>query len=1000
MADIGRLVAELKMVDSSGPVIDSITRKLSALESKFSRTGNQFDRYAEQLQENQLRSVNQRIDRLKAIPPNQITPRNLSDYQSLTAEFDYLTKTLSRNASIDIDTKPASQKINLLQNEIRKLSSIPKSAITPVQIQSLEKAKSELSNLKSSLRGLSEGDVLGRLFSNTQAIYSMSDALRTVGINVGPLRHGLAAFANEMSPLQIEMLGFASATLVAGVEVAKFINKGIDFNRFVGGFEFLAQRAKMVPETLLSSLQVASRGIISNYDLIGSANKAMLLKVSANEEQMGRLLEQAVARGRIMGISAAESFDRIATGIGRLSPRILDDLGIVTGGIATYTDYAKSIGKVYADLTEADKRAALVNRVIKEQIPIVDDARDEWDRLTVSIENYINAQARRVAQDAGKIIVPGTTSNVSGFINQQTAATEAQIRFSQALSKAGIYDMFQFQNMQVGPNQIPFSEKDIRSIFPKATDEDLRKLSVAKTLFFALNQSVETLNKTGNLENFNKQFSKLIQLLENLGKKQPDFKSLSDSVRSAGTLSNSLIINEPEIQDKLTKIQEQINADAIAIGTKLGKAAKDSYLSQQTKAFEELQRQLVITNPSLSDAALAIAILGDNAQKNKDYVLNFKTVLEQLGDAAKDTYTKAISAAQSSLNALIPKVGVDRALTAVDEQVNRVNKTMQLGSLFGWTKTVDGTKQLTRELLKAGDANDRFVDGLTKTNTSLSTTQKTVDALANSIENLIDQSISSTTGLVDFKTFGLPEGQNPHGFDPNGPAQNFGRMWDVAVNGMQSQWWGVLRDKGLIPQDVIDQGEGALKAFADRSARAFQKGTDLSMLDKDALKQQVIEQAIRDKNIQDLRAQILAELTNDKDVSKKYGVSKKQLERSANKVIAPDALGISADSSDFEGLGKSVATGIKTGFEDEIKNQNISEKLYVAWHDNLLSDKSLVKFAEIGTSLGESVSGAFVSAMRKGVGNLRQEMAKLIAPEVARELRARDAGRAPLDATA
>ena len=121
MADIGRLVAELKMVDSSGPVIDSITRKLSALESKFSRTGNQFDRYAEQLQENQLRSVNQRIDRLKAIPPNQITPRNLSDYQSLTAEFDYLTKTLSRNASIDIDTKPASQKINLLQNEIRKL---------------------------------------------------------------------------------------------------------------------------------------------------------------------------------------------------------------------------------------------------------------------------------------------------------------------------------------------------------------------------------------------------------------------------------------------------------------------------------------------------------------------------------------------------------------------------------------------------------------------------------------------------------------------------------------------------------------------------------------------------------------------------------------------------------------------------------------------------------------------------------------------------------------
>ena len=114
---------------------------------------------------------------------------------------------------------------------------------------------------------------------------------------------------------------------------------------------------------MLATLRNASQGTISDYDLMLSANRAMMLGVAQNSDEMTKLLEVAMRRGQAMGLSTQQAFNDIVTGIGRASPMILDNLGIVINATETYEAYARSIGVAADTLTKAQQTRALVQAV-------------------------------------------------------------------------------------------------------------------------------------------------------------------------------------------------------------------------------------------------------------------------------------------------------------------------------------------------------------------------------------------------------------------------------------------------------------------------------------------------------------------------------------------------------------------------------------------------------------------------------------------------------------
>lgn len=164
-------------------------------------------------------------------------------------------------------------------------------------------------------------------------------------------------------------IGLAATAMVVqsvtryGVEAAKMATANAAVE---SSFRDLASTAGQSSDEMLGALKNASGGAISEYDLMLSANRAMMLGVADTAQEMAGLLDIARRRGQAMGLSTTQAFNDIVTGLGRGSALILDNLGIVLDLEDTYEQYAATLGKTSAQLTDVEKKQAMVNSVMAE----------------------------------------------------------------------------------------------------------------------------------------------------------------------------------------------------------------------------------------------------------------------------------------------------------------------------------------------------------------------------------------------------------------------------------------------------------------------------------------------------------------------------------------------------------------------------------------------------------------------------------------------------------
>ena len=224
---------------------------------------------------------------------------------------------------------------------------------------------------------------------------------------------------------------------------------GAQADRLYTSFENLAGTTAPL---MLEKLRTASRGTISDMSLLQSANRAMMLGVTKDTDTMVKLLEVAMARGAAMGLSARQAFNDLMTGIGRASPLILDNLGIVTGGQKVYDDYAASIGKTAKELDDLEKRQALVNLVLQNTTPLVEDnlmiherARAATENLKVEIGLYL-AELTRIPD-----VLADVAQRTADVISATRSAVIVMQPYNDVLSRqARILDEMEFQRRIVG----------------------------------------------------------------------------------------------------------------------------------------------------------------------------------------------------------------------------------------------------------------------------------------------------------------------------------------------------------------------------------------------------------------------------------------------------------------------------------------------------------------------------------------------------------------------
>lgn len=189
-------------------------------------------------------------------------------------------------------------------------------------------------------------------------------------------------------------------------------------------FKDLAMQAGASGDAILDALRTASRGSVADADLMLSANRAMLLGVADNVEEFGQLMSIAEARGKAMGLSTTQAFSDIVTGIGRMSPMILDNLGIVIDGEAAYASYAASVGKAASQLSDAEQKQALLNQVVASSRDIVaannvagENMVDQFERMDAAIQNA------KVA--LGELFAPAVAQIAQNIADATIAVTDA-----------------------------------------------------------------------------------------------------------------------------------------------------------------------------------------------------------------------------------------------------------------------------------------------------------------------------------------------------------------------------------------------------------------------------------------------------------------------------------------------------------------------------------------------------------------------------------------------
>ena len=164
-------------------------------------------------------------------------------------------------------------------------------------------------------------------------------------------------------------IGRIAAGVLARDVIRGLINVGSEAIQLGGKLETLQAgfnklKWRVDDENLsLTTLRDAVKGTVSDVDLLKTANNALALGLPV--DRLNELFSAAQIVGAVMGRSTLDAVNDLATGIGRQSRLILDNLGIIVDVDVAYDEFAKTLGKTANELSDGERKTAFMNYAIK-----------------------------------------------------------------------------------------------------------------------------------------------------------------------------------------------------------------------------------------------------------------------------------------------------------------------------------------------------------------------------------------------------------------------------------------------------------------------------------------------------------------------------------------------------------------------------------------------------------------------------------------------------------
>ncbi len=216
-------------------------------------------------------------------------------------------------------------------------------------------------------------------------------------------------------------------------------------------------------DELIPKLKKASAGTVNSYELMKSASKAMELGVTQDVDKMAQMMEVARIKAQKMGIDSTQAFDDLVTGVGRGSPLILDNLGIIID------DGMKELMKT---MDEVEKKEFLVQAIIdsEELGNTIITTKERFDALKATFDD--------LKVKIGNELMP-TVIELLDFIEDNQEAIELLAKVFVGLVKVAVGALKNIVvHIQYGIDMVKAMGKDVEALrhvfkgeFGKAADD-------------------------------------------------------------------------------------------------------------------------------------------------------------------------------------------------------------------------------------------------------------------------------------------------------------------------------------------------------------------------------------------------------------------------------------------------------------------------------------------------------------------------------------------------
>lgn len=226
----------------------------------------------------------------------------------------------------------------------------------------------------------------------------------------------LKGLDNAAGMLSQGLAGLAAGAGIAGIvalgrELDDLARRGAVFEQIGTVLDGFAASVGSSSKAMLDAAKTAAQGTISEYELILNANRSIQFGITQTAEQYGQLIELATSLGRAQGVSDERALEFIVTGLARESAQILDNLGLKISLEKATAAYAETIGKEADQLTESERKAALLaeayrqgETAIEANRQAADSAATQFERLDANTQNLKDILGELIAQNSAGFI--------------------------------------------------------------------------------------------------------------------------------------------------------------------------------------------------------------------------------------------------------------------------------------------------------------------------------------------------------------------------------------------------------------------------------------------------------------------------------------------------------------------------------------------------------------------------------------------------------------------